>query len=112
MENSVIISGLIEKRSEVSGLIADLEERLRQHRADLAHIDATLRLFDPEIKVGAIRAKQPARQRSGLFANGEISRREPIRRADGKPVTAEDIVRQAMTDKGLDPGGTARCGVI
>ena len=111
MAQSIVIHALTAKRAEVSGIIADLEERIRQSRADLAHIDATLRLFDPEIKVSAIRAKQPAKERSGLFANGEISKRcrEAIRRADGESVAAEDIVRQAMTDKGLDPeDGTIR----
>jgi hypothetical protein len=105
MAQSIIISALIEKRSEVSGIIADLEERTRQSRADLAHIDATLRLFDPEIEVSAIRGKKPS-AKSTLFANGEISKRcrEAIRRADGEPVAGEDIVKQAMADKGLDAG--------
>jgi hypothetical protein len=105
MAQSIIIGALIEKRSEVSGIIAELEERTRQSRANLAHIDATLRLFDPEIKVATIRGKKPP-TKSSLFANGEISKRcrEAIRRAGGDPVAAEDIVRQAMTDKGLDTG--------
>jgi hypothetical protein len=87
MAQSIIIHALVEKRAEVSGIIADLEEQTRQARADLAHIDATLRLFDPEIQVAAIRAKQPAKSRNGAFANGEISKRcrEAIRRAGGDP---------------------------
>jgi hypothetical protein len=105
MAQSIIIGALIEKRSEVSGIIADLEERTRQSRADLAHVDATLRLFDPEIEVSAIRGKKPS-TKSTLFANGEISKRcrEAIRRANGEPVAGEDIVKQAMADKGLDVG--------
>ena len=42
MAQSLIIHALTEKRAEISGRIADLEERIRQARADLAHIDATL----------------------------------------------------------------------
>ena len=104
MENQFVISGLTAKRAEVSGIIADLEERTRQARADLAHIDATLRLFDPDVNIGAIRSKQPAKSRSGLFANGEISRRirEALRDAT-EPVVAGAIVASAMTDKGLSP---------
>jgi hypothetical protein len=102
MAQSIIIHALTEKRAEVSGIIADLEERTRQARADLAHIDATLRLFDPDVKIGAIRAKQPAKARSGPFAPGEISKRcrEALRDAK-EPLAAETIVRAAMADKGL-----------
>ncbi|MGA3401942.1 MAG: hypothetical protein ABSC95_22235 [Acetobacteraceae bacterium] len=63
-------------------------------------------LFDPDAKPAAIRANLPPKGRSGLFANGEISRRcrDAIREARGEPVAAEAIVRQAIADKGLDPG--------
>jgi hypothetical protein len=81
------------------------EEFIRQARANRAHVDATLVLFDPDMTPAAIRAKAPVKGRSGYFANGEISKRcrEAIRLAGGEPVAAESIVRQAMTDKGLDP---------
>src|ERR1700733_10223945 len=105
MAQSPVIYALVEKRGEVSGRIAELEELTRQARADLAQMDATLLMFDAEITPAAIRAKAPAEGRSGYFANGEISRRcrEAIRLAGGEPVAAESIVRQAMIDKGLDP---------
>ena len=50
MAQSIIVHALTEKRAEVSGQIAALEGRIRQFRADLAHIDATLLLFDPDAK--------------------------------------------------------------
>ena len=105
MSHSFIISGLIAKRAELSGLITDLEERTHQARADMAHIDATLKLFDPDSVPENIRPKAPAAARSGFFANGEISRRcrEAVRRADGKQISAEEIVRWTMAEKGLDP---------
>lgn len=103
MAQSPIIHALIEKRAEVSGWIADLEERTRQARADLAHIDATLRLFDPDAIPERIAAKRPT-SRNGWFGNGEISRRirDALRTAT-EPMAAETIVRGAMADKGLDP---------
>ena len=105
MTQPLIINGLIAKRAELSGLITDLEERMHQARADMAHIDATLRLFDPDAVPENIRPKAPAAARSGFFANGEISRRcrEAVRRANGDPVSAESIVRWTMAEKGLDP---------
>ena len=61
MAQSLVISALIEKRAEASGRIRDLEERTNQARADLAHVDATLLLFDPEAKPATIRARLPAK---------------------------------------------------
>jgi hypothetical protein len=43
-----VVAALKDKRAELSGSIADLEKRIGQHRADLLHVDAVLRLFAPE----------------------------------------------------------------
>jgi hypothetical protein len=103
MAQSPIVNALIEKRSAIGGIIADLEERTRQARADLAHIDATLRIFDPSAEPTAIKDKRPY-QRSGVFASGEISRRiRDMLRVAQEPLSAETFVRHAMTDKGMEP---------
>jgi hypothetical protein len=62
-------------------------------------------MFDPDVQVRAIRAKVPAKPRSGLFGNGEISQRcrEAIRDAGGEPISAEAIALRALAEKGLDP---------
>jgi hypothetical protein len=110
MAQSPVIYALVAKRGEVGGTIAELEERTRQARADLAHIDATLRLFDPDAIPQQIRDKRPARGRSGLFANGEISRRVRTALRDAsKPISAEALVRQTIADKGLDPEDKPMC---
>ncbi len=113
MAQSLIINALIEKRAEIAGAIAVLERQISQRRADLAHVDATLRMFDPDVQVRAIRAKFPAKPRSSLFGNGEISQRcrEAIRDAGGEPISAEAIAVRAMTEKGLDPEDRG-CGPI
>ena len=105
MAQSHVISALVEKRGEISGRITDMEDRMVQIRVDLAHIDATLQLFEPGINLSEIKNKRPAARWSDVFANGEISRRirEAVLRSGGEVVSADDIVRQTMTDKGLDP---------
>jgi hypothetical protein len=42
-----VVSAVKDKRAEVFRIIADLEKRVTQHRADMVRIDATLRLFPP-----------------------------------------------------------------
>jgi len=46
---SPTINGLIKKRAEIAGRIQSLHEEAGRLIAALDHIDATLRLFDPEI---------------------------------------------------------------
>ena len=46
---SPTINGLIKKRSEIAGRIHAIQEEAGRLIAALDHIDATLRLFDPEI---------------------------------------------------------------
>src|SRR5215218_3489076 len=73
MAESHVIAALKDKRAELSGGIADLEKRIGQHRADLLHVDAVLRLFAPEFEPAAIPPKA-VRQPSGWFRPGELAR--------------------------------------
>lgn len=106
MAETHVVSALIEKRAEIAGIIVSLEKQIREYQRELLHLDATLKMFDPDIKLSEIRPKRPAYGRSGYFAQGELSDRchDALRRADGKPVSAEEIAIQAMRDKLLDPG--------
>jgi hypothetical protein len=96
-----VVSALRAKRAEVSGHVADLERKLARHRASLASLDATIRLFAPELNPDTIPAKRTYR-RTRYFAKGELSRRvlDALRKADG-PLTTAAIVRAIMADKGF-----------
>jgi hypothetical protein len=103
MAESHVVSALVNKRAEIAGMIARTEQRLGQFRADLVHLDATIRLFAPELEPKTIPAKR-SRQSDRWFEQGELSRRvlDALRRA-GEPIRAPDVVRAVMIDKGLDP---------
>ena len=45
-----VIGALRNKRAELAGTLRQLEQQLVQQRANLAHLDATMRLFDPNIR--------------------------------------------------------------
>ncbi|CAO3431955.1 hypothetical protein [Azospirillum doebereinerae] len=100
-----VVSALREKRAEISGAILELEKRMAQHRADLVHLDAILRLFAPELEPESIAPKKPLAARSHYFATGELARRclDALRLAEERVVAAEEIAVAAMRDKGLDP---------
>jgi hypothetical protein len=97
-----VISALRAKRAEISGHVHDLERRLARHRANLANIDATIRLFAPELNPDTIPPKRTYR-RTRYFTKGELSRciLDALRKADGNAIAAGDIAKGAITEKGL-----------
>jgi hypothetical protein len=45
-----VVSALRNKRAELAGVVRQLEQQLAQQRTNLAHLDATMQLFDPDIR--------------------------------------------------------------
>lgn len=102
MGDTYLITGLTAKRAEVSGIIADLEKRIAQHRADLVHIDAVLRLYAPEMEPESI-APKAVRKRNDWFGPGECIRLAyNILRPATEPVPTRVITERLMDAKGLD----------
>jgi hypothetical protein len=103
MAEAHVVAALKDKRAELSGGIADLEKRIGQHRADLLHVDAVLRLFAPEFEPATIPSKA-VRQPSGLFRPGELARMVlDVLRTAPAPLTVREITAQVMERRGLDP---------
>lgn len=96
-----VISALRNKRSELGGVVDQLEQRLEQHRADLAHLDATMRLFDPDIRPEEVRPKQQ-RARSAWFRPGECLRLiyDELRDAP-QPATTRELAERVMRAKAM-----------
>jgi hypothetical protein len=68
-----VLGALHDKRSELASMVISLERQLVQHRASLTHLDATMRLFDPEFRP----EEMPPRQRrtcNAWFRPGECLR--------------------------------------
>jgi hypothetical protein len=102
-----VIGALRNKRAELAGVVNQLERQLSRQQADLTHLDATLRLFDPTIRLTAIR---PRRQyvRNTWFRRGECLRLiyDALREA-GQPVTTREISERIMQIKAI-PAAEAR----
>jgi hypothetical protein len=113
MSEPHVISALRAKRAEVSGYIHDLEKKVKRMRANLAHIDATIRVFAPDLNPDSIPPKRRYR-RSRYFAKGELSRRclDMLRVANGAPVTATEIAKAAMADKGMSEDDTDHLAAV
>lgn len=102
-----VVSALKAKRAELSGEIGVAEKHIAQLRADLVHLDATLRLFDPAAEPAAIPAKRPYRRRH-WFSDGELPRRIlDTLRTSPEPLSASAVTASVMVAKDLDMGDAA-----
>jgi hypothetical protein len=68
-----VVGALRNKRAELAGTLRQLEQQLARERTNLAHIDATMRLFDPNIRPKDIRPRQ-RRTHNAWFRRGECLR--------------------------------------
>ena len=96
-----VISALSNKRAELAGIVSQLERQLAQQQANLAHLDATMRLFDPNIRPNRIRPKQP-RARSVWFRPGECLRLiDDALREAAQPMTTHQLAERIIRVKAL-----------
>src|SRR3984893_13804915 len=102
-----VISALRLKRAEISGHIHDLEKRIARQRANLANLDATIKLFSPDTNPDTIPPKR-AYRRTRYFAHNELSRltQDALRMASG-PLTSAGIAVAVMEAKGMSFGDAA-----
>ena len=95
------ISALSSKRAELAGIVNQLERQLTQQQANLAHLDATMRLFDPDIRPNRIRPRQQ-RARNVWFRPGECLRLiyDGLREA-AHPMTTHQLAERIIRVKAL-----------
>ena len=99
-----VVSALREKRAEISGVIEEMERRIAQHRADLVHVDAVLRLYVPDLEPDSI-APKAVRRRNDWFRPGELARMVlDILRTAPAPLSTREIAVQVMERRSLDTG--------
>src|SRR3954454_14202036 len=99
------IGALVRKRAELAGLVERHRAELDAMTANLGHLDATLRLFDPEIRLDAIRPK--ASRPAADPGRPEITTRmvlDALRRA-GEPLSAKEIAARLLAEMGVPGGG-------
>lgn len=102
MSGSHVISGLIAKKAELSGLFKHYQLELGRIASDLQHIDATIKLFDPEFDLRTVKAKG-VRERNQYFKPGECARITlNVLRESTVRMNSRDIAAAVQSSKGLD----------
>jgi hypothetical protein len=96
-----VLSGLTKRRAELAGEAEALRTRLSQIGADLGHLDAVIRLFDPDYDLAAIRPKRP--RDTDAARPGEMSRFVlGVLREATEPMPTPEIAARFMTERGED----------
>ena len=105
-----VVSGLIAKRREVAGQIESLQSQLRQATIDLDHVEAALRLFDPEVDLAAVSPRNVAQV---LYDKGDTGRiiLETLR-TSVRPLSTAQVCDAVMVARGLDTNDRALCRVM
>ena len=101
MADTHVVSALRDKRGELAGRIDGLQDQLRQAFIDMDHIDAALRMFDPDIELDEIKPK-PLPPRHRAF-KGQVTRAIlAMLRSDGA-MDAKAITIRLMAERELNP---------
>ena len=101
MAESHVVSGMVAKRGELAGEAEHCRRELQRVADELGHLDATIRLFDPDYALAGIR---PRKRRRGQrwFGPGECQR------------LVLDVLRDApapLSDQGVTVAVAARKGL-
>ncbi len=107
-----VMDALRGKRSELSGIVSHLEQQVIRHRASLVHLDAAMRLFDPDLAPEATRSR-PQRPRSAWFRPGECLRLvHDVLREAPQPMTTRALTEQVMGLKAISAADERSCALV
>ena len=101
MADPHVLTGLIAKRAELAGLLEHHQAMVRQLLIDLDSVDATIRLFKPDIDLQEIRPK-PLPPRHAAY-KGEVARIVLGTLRDAKrPCTTQELTMHVMGERGMN----------
>lgn len=103
MSEPHVVTALIAKRAELAGALEAAQGEVRRLLIELDAVDATLRIFKPDIELALIRPK-PLPPRHSAY-KGEVARILFSRlRAAHNPMTVEELAMHVMAERGLNVG--------
>jgi hypothetical protein len=101
MTDPIAVLALRRKRDEISGVIAEYENKIRAAQHDLAHVVASLRLFE---LTGDPSEFPPYIDLNRLLRRGETTRICMAALAKEGPLDTRELTQRVMAAKGLNDG--------
>ena len=107
-----VMDALREKRSELSGIVSQLEQQIAQNRASLVHLDAAMWLFDPDLGPEQTGPRQQP-PRTAWFRPGECLRLiHDVLREAPQSMTTRALTEQVMGLKAIVPADGRSCALV
>ena len=102
MAQSIVVSGLVSKRAELVSRLDHYAQEVDRLDAELRHLDATIKLFAPEMDLRTLPPKRFV-ETNRIFRQGESNRcmLEVLRDAGGT-LNTQQIAQRIADKKGLD----------
>lgn len=111
MTDTHVVSALKDKRIQIASQIESLQGQLRRATIDLDHVEASLRLFDPDVDLAALAPRKVAQV---LYdTKGDTGRviLETLRTAM-RPLTTAQVCEAVMVARNLDTNDKALCRLM
>jgi hypothetical protein len=108
MAESHVISGLVAKHAELVGIIQFHQAEISRVTADIKHLDATLKLFAPEIDLRSLGARRVTRTSLSVGGFKRFRSKESNTlildrlRVATEPLTTSMICTAIMVDRGIE----------
>ena len=100
-EQPVAVNALRNKRSAIAGEIEMHSREIDRLRGELIHLDAVLRLFDPELNPEDIHALRRHPRRTEWFARGEVTQRLYEALREQGEISPRQVAHAAIDAKGI-----------
>jgi len=107
MDRPNTISGLQAKRKELAKLLKLLDQEYKKVVCDIDHIDACIRLFDPEADLQRVRLNRYATKHRAKKGQHQRFVLDCLREAT-EPLTSKEISLAWIKDRGLKPDESTR----
>ena len=114
---SFVVSGLVAKHSELAGIIQFHRTEIERVAADLKHLDATIKLFSPEIDLRSLGAKRMTSSSASVGGFKHFKSKESHTlvldqlRVATEPLSAVMICTAIMADRGMEDAKELRISI-
>ena len=111
MAETHVVSALKEKRIQIASEIESLQGKLRKAVIDMDHVEASLRLFDPDADMGALGPRKVPQVLSDIHGDTGRVILDTLRTATA-PLPTAKVCDAVMKARGLDTEDKGLCRLM